>query len=98
MRRAGGDRRVREAQGQAAELRTQAEAVAKAVAQASQLEATFEAIADGILVFDAEGHVVRSNPAARRLLEMEGFRPGFFSMPIETLAEALQPRDARGRP
>jgi signal transduction histidine kinase len=100
--KAGGNRRAYgtkpPAQGQVAEPGTRAEAVALAVAQASQLEATFEAIADGIMVFDAEGRVVRSNPAARHLLEMEGFPPGFFSMPIETLAEALQPRDARGRP
>ncbi len=38
--------------------------------RASELEATFEAIADSVLIFDDEGNIRRSNKAARQLFSL----------------------------
>src|SRR5579864_3062914 len=40
-------------------------------AQKNKLEAVFEAIADGLVVYDQQGSVVQANPAARRILGLE---------------------------
>ena len=39
--------------------------------RASELEATFEAIADSVIVYDLLGHVLQTNAAARRLFALE---------------------------
>lgn len=44
---------------------------AEAVARAHQLEAIFEAIGDGVIAYDRDGRVVRSNTAARTLLALD---------------------------
>ncbi|HEU5369739.1 MAG TPA: GAF domain-containing protein, partial [Ktedonobacterales bacterium] len=41
---------------------------AEAEARASQVEAIFEALADGLVAYDVEGHILRINTAARRML------------------------------
>jgi signal transduction histidine kinase len=66
--------------------------------RARELEATFEAIADGIVVFDRQGNIVQSNTAARALLELNAFPTSYLSVPIaERVATSLL-RDAQGRP
>src|SRR5215469_13242224 len=39
--------------------------------QAEQLDRIFEHIADGVVVYDTQGHPVRLNAAARRILGMD---------------------------
>src|SRR5712692_6131887 len=39
--------------------------------RASELEATFEAMADGVMVYDLQGHVLRTNAAARKLFVLD---------------------------
>jgi PAS domain S-box-containing protein len=70
----------------------------KLLERAGQLEATFEAIADGILVYDKQGSIVRSNAAARSLLELNAFPPGFLATPIADRLATFQPRDRHARP
>jgi signal transduction histidine kinase/PAS domain-containing protein len=54
---------------QATELALQEQAIA--AARASQLEATFEAMADGVAVFDQRGQSLQMNPALRHILGTE---------------------------
>ena len=39
--------------------------------RAAELEATFEAMADGVVVYDDTGHILRSNAAARQLFMLD---------------------------
>jgi PAS domain S-box-containing protein len=65
--------------------------------QASQLEAIFEAQADGVGVYDLRGNFVRANTALRRLL---GFAADgeYTARPLAERAERLLNFDERGRP
>jgi signal transduction histidine kinase/PAS domain-containing protein len=67
----------------------------EAAARARELEAVFEALTDGLLVYDAEGRILRSNTAARQLL---GFatRPDFAALPWQERAVRYAPRDVQG--
>ncbi|HEY7356845.1 MAG TPA: GAF domain-containing protein, partial [Ktedonobacterales bacterium] len=70
---------------------------ADAEARASQLEAIFEALADGLIAYDADGRILSINAAARYLLE-----PSKASLTFEGLAPAdwrdlLALRDERGQ-
>ncbi len=66
--------------------------------RARQLEAAFEAIADGILVYDRTGAIVQSNSAARSLLELSAYPASYFSGPLADRAPGYLPRDGQGRP
>ncbi len=48
--------------------------------RASELEATFEAMADGVIVYDDTGHILRTNAAARRLFALETKPKAKFSL------------------
>src|SRR5258708_7943671 len=50
--------------------------------QADQLDRIFEAAADGLLVWDAEGRIVRENAAARRILALDAAPPDFGQPPL----------------
>src|SRR5258707_82766 len=69
----------------------------EAAARARELEAIFEALTDGLLVYDAEGHILRSNQAARRLLGFEA-HPEFAALPWQERAVRYAPRDEQGHP
>jgi PAS domain S-box-containing protein len=43
----------------------------QAIARAIQLEAIFETITDGVLVYDSEGNITRANAAARNILNLK---------------------------
>jgi PAS domain S-box-containing protein len=66
--------------------------------QAAQLEATFEAIADGVTVFDARGRIVRENPAQQRLLGLDAAPPDYAALPLRERMALFAARDAQGRP
>src|SRR5258706_10608576 len=50
--------------------------------QAEQLDRIFEAAADGLIVWDAAGQVVRENAAARRILGLDAAPPGFCQLSV----------------
>ncbi|MGZ3637432.1 MAG: PAS domain S-box protein, partial [Ktedonobacterales bacterium] len=65
------------------------------VSQAGQITATFEALTDGLLVFDANGHLVQMNSAARALLKLDVPRSD-YSLPTEGTSR-FEIRDEQGR-
>ncbi|HEX8032561.1 MAG TPA: PAS domain S-box protein, partial [Ktedonobacterales bacterium] len=66
------------------------------VSQAGQITATFEALTDGLLVFDAGGHLVQMNSAARTLLKLDAVLSD-YSLPTEG-SSRFEIRDEQGRP
>ncbi len=63
----------------------------------SQLEATFEAIVDAIVLYDAEGRIVDMNRATRQLLGLD--RDASFQLAsFEERMAHLNIRDAQGQP
>jgi len=70
---------------------------AEATARANELEAIFEAMADAVFFYDRQGHLLRTNAAARELLGLDQ-SPGYHSLPPDERLVHFLPRDARGRP
>jgi PAS domain S-box-containing protein len=66
--------------------------------RAAQLEATFEAMADGLAVFDARGHLVQENAAQRRLLGLDAEPPGYAELSLPERLALFAARDGEGRP
>ena len=68
--------------------------------QAEQLDRIFEAAVDGLIVydFDAEGRIVRENPATRRIFGLDAAPPGFRQLPLRERLARYAPRDEQGRP
>jgi signal transduction histidine kinase/GAF domain-containing protein len=66
--------------------------------QAEQLDRIFEAAADGLVVWDAKGNIVRMNPAARRLMGLDAAPPDFAQLPIAERFARYAMRDEQGRP
>jgi PAS domain S-box-containing protein len=66
------------------------------VEQASQLEAIFEAISDGVLVHDAQGRVLRMNTAYRDLLRLEA-APDYAALPLRERVQRLVVKDDQGQ-
>jgi signal transduction histidine kinase/GAF domain-containing protein len=70
---------------------------AESAARAGELEAVFEAITDGVFVFDHEGRVVRYNGAARDLLNIK--EPTiFYAQPASVRGDGAEILDANGEP
>lgn len=67
----------------------------QAAEQASQLEAIFDAITDGVLVLDEDGRVTRLNPAGRRLVGLDVDKEALSS--AEGRAHVMDPRDTEGQ-
>jgi PAS domain S-box-containing protein len=65
--------------------------------QASELEAIFAAMADGVLVHDAEGHVVRVNQAYHHLLGLSA-DPDYVTQPLQERVRHLRVLDEHGQP
>jgi PAS domain S-box-containing protein len=65
--------------------------------QTAQMDRIFEGIADGLVVYDAEGQVVRTNPALRRLLEVDDAPEITIPFPAAERAPLFAPRDTDGR-
>lgn len=81
---------VRRAEDQA-ELRRLA---VQAQRQAAQLDAIFSSIADGVVVYDAEGRILRQNEAARQLLN---YRPETWDMTVDERYTIMIPTDEAGQ-
>ncbi len=65
--------------------------------QAEQLDRIFETAADGLVVWDAAGRMVRVNPAARRILGLDAAPPGFTQLPLCERFARYAMRDEQGR-
>ncbi len=65
-------------------------------ARARELEAIFEALPDGLLVYDAEGRIQHANTAARQLLGFET-HPEFASLPWKEREVQYAVLDAAGQ-
>lgn len=64
--------------------------------RAHQLEAMFEAITDGIFVYDQDGHILRMNRAARELLGLDDL-PGYTALSLEERGQLLTQRYVQGQ-
>jgi signal transduction histidine kinase/integral membrane sensor domain MASE1 len=71
---------------------------AMAERQAEQLDRMFEGMADGVVVYDAQGLTVRTNAAARRLLGLDAAPPDYAHLPLPERIALYQMRDEQGRP
>ncbi len=69
----------------------------EAAARARQLEAIFDAITDGVFVYDAEGHIIRTNASANELLAIDSLA-GYATLPLAERRALLAPRDRNGQP
>jgi signal transduction histidine kinase len=76
---------------------TERNRLARAVAeQAEQLNRIIEAMGEGLFVYDAQGNVVRTNSAARRLLGLEMAPSDFYQSPAEERIAGYTPSDGTG--
>ena len=66
-------------------------ALAEAAAHASQLEATFDALADGVIVYDREGHIQQVNAAGREILGIEA-QPDYSEHVLQERVSLLEER------
>jgi PAS domain S-box-containing protein len=64
--------------------------------QAAQLRATFDALADGLFVFDSMGQALQVNPAGRALLSLEALPGNPDRRRSQELGRQLDTRDAAG--
>jgi PAS domain S-box-containing protein len=78
--------------------REREEARVQAERQADQLDRVFEAVADGLVVWDAVGQIVRVNPAAHRILGRDAAPPGFDQLPPRERETRYAARDEQGHP
>ena len=70
---------------------------AEAEARAAELSAIFEAIGDGLAIYDAQGAIRYTNPAYRRMLALEeDADPSLFQ--LDNRIEWMAVRDLKGRP
>jgi len=67
-----------------------------AEAQASQLDRIFETLTDGLIVYDPDGRLVRTNTAARRILGMDAAPPDVYARPLRERTLLYETRDAHG--
>jgi PAS domain S-box-containing protein len=73
------------------------EAHAETATRAAELEATIEAMEDGVVVYDAAGRMVRVNTAGMRLFGLDALA-SFTQQAMEARAALTWPRDAQGDP
>lgn len=62
----------------------------------ARLEATFEALADGVCIYDRDGQIMQANPALRELLSLDQ-DPNYFSLPLAERIPRFGTRDELGR-
>jgi two-component system phosphate regulon sensor histidine kinase PhoR len=69
----------------------------QARAYASQLEAVFEAMTDGVFVYDWDGNIVQVNSTARALFAFDA-APDYTSRPLKERLARLVVQDTQGQP
>jgi signal transduction histidine kinase len=74
------------------------QAHSEAQMRAGQLDRIFEALTEGLLVYDVEGCVVRANPAARRIVGMDAAPSGAYTRPLRKRRPLYRLRDEQGNP
>ncbi len=62
------------------------------------MDLIFEALADGLMVYDPDGRVVRTNTAVRRILGMDAVPPDAYARSVRERASLYVVRDVRGAP
>jgi PAS domain S-box-containing protein len=67
-----------------------------ASSHAQQLEAIFEAMTDGIFVYDKDGHLLRMNRAARDLLGLDDL-PGYTALSLQERGALMMQRHVQGQ-
>ena len=65
--------------------------------QADQLDRIFEGMTDALLIYDANGRTIRTNPAAQRLLGLDAAPPDYAQLTVSERLARYTPRDAQGR-
>lgn len=74
------------------------DARAQAERRAEELDRVFEAMADGVAVFDKDGQHLRSNAAYQRLLGLDTASSDFAERTLRERTALLAIRDEQGRP
>lgn len=100
------ERRVRELEAEVERLRLPAghdepsrvDTRAGWVGRAGLFEATLDAMTDGVIIYDRDGHMLHTNPANREILGNEAAWKDYFARPIEDRLELLRMRDEAGQP
>ena len=65
--------------------------------QTNVLEATFESITDGVIIYDRDGRIVQVNAAARELIGLDA-RPDYASLALEDRLSLFAVYNERGQP
>ena len=70
----------------------------EAEATNARLDRIFEAVADGLMVWDAEGQLMCENAAARSILGLDSAPPDFYQPPVRDHLAWFAARDEQDRP
>ncbi len=70
----------------------------EAEATNARLDRIFEAVADGLMVWDAEGRLERENAASRRILGLDAAPSDYYQPPLRDHLAAFAARDEQDRP
>jgi signal transduction histidine kinase/integral membrane sensor domain MASE1 len=82
----------------AAQIEERKQTVKKVERQAEELDRVFEAVSDGIVVYDREGHALRINSALQRLLRLDVAPSEYEQMPFYDRVALFEVRDEQGQP
>jgi PAS domain S-box-containing protein len=82
----------------AAQIEERKQAVEKVVRQAEELDRIFEAVADGLAVYDRDGRPMRTNAALQRLLRLDVALPGYAQLPLHERMALFETCDEQGQP
>lgn len=74
------------------------EARDQAERQAEELDRVFEAMADGVAVYDQDGELLRTNAALRHLLGLNAAPPAFAHLSLPERFALFAARDTHGQP
>jgi PAS domain S-box-containing protein len=78
--------------------REREEARAQREQQAEELDRVFEQMAEGVVLYDREGHIVRANAAIRRLLSADEAVPPDSNLPLRGWSLSYLVRTVAGQP
>jgi signal transduction histidine kinase/integral membrane sensor domain MASE1 len=82
----------------AAQIEERQQAVQKVQRQAKELDRVFEAVADGIAVYDRDGREIRTNTALQRLLRLDAAPAEYAKLSLQERMTLFAARDEDGRP